>query len=84
MSQIIENLRAQFSSLTFSVRETVTFARNEDATYLGRPPVNKPSTGPFLEIRNPMGGADYVRLENVEEIFKTAAWHQSRATANGF
>ena len=77
-------LQETYPSLTFAVRETVTFARNEDAVYIGRPPVNEPSAGPFLEIRNPMGGADYVRVGDTDLIQRTAEWHQKRATANGF
>ena len=80
---MIEQLKSRFPSLSFAIRETVTFARNEDATYMGRPPVNQPSIGPFLEIRNPMGGADYPRIDDTARIETLCAWHQDRATANG-
>ena len=77
-----EQLKSRFPSLSFAIREAVTFARNEDATYMGRPPVNQPSRGPFLEIRNPMGGADYPRIDDTTRIEALCAWHQARATAN--
>ena len=84
MNDLITTLQAAYPALTFTVLEEVTFPRNEDATYLGRPPQNKPTPGPFVRIENPMGGADVARPDDTETLHRLCAWHQARAEANGF
>ena len=81
---LLDDLKSQYPSLSFSILESVTFARNEDATYRGAPPVNQPTPGPFIKVQNPMGGADYVRPEHTERLHALCRWHQTSATKRGF
>ena len=80
----INELKEKYPLVDFERVDRVFMPRHEDAFYPFGQPKGVWVEGDFIRIKNPMGGADAVRADNIEEIYWLASWHQSRAEDAGF